>query len=231
MTNSAEILLTSGGDEHLGLIANAFGDLSAQVLNVADLLAWQSDGAPWLFVDWLLPLMSGLQLLRLIRARPWGSRATITMILPSSDEALQARAMEAGADDYLIGPMTPDALVDRVRTCRSLIGIDDQQPLAIGRLKIDQKAYCARYDGELILLSLNEFRLLAFFVRHPNKVFSRDDLIGVLGKTKGVNHQRTVDVWMSRLRGALENHRVPYLPRTVRSFGYILDHDLGRQVA
>jgi len=92
-----------------------------------------------------------------------------------------------------------------------------------GELVVDLAAFAARWQGRVIALRPNEFRLLAHFVAHPDRVFSRADLIASLGKDGDLLDERTVDVWTGRLRRALREHGVPDPLRTVRSLGYVLD--------
>lgn len=92
-----------------------------------------------------------------------------------------------------------------------------------GELVIDPVAFAARYHGKLLVLRPNEFRLLAFFVANPDRVFSRTELIENLGKDSGLIDERTVDVWTGRLRRALREQGAPDPLRTVRALGYVLD--------
>ncbi|MES2493414.1 MAG: winged helix-turn-helix domain-containing protein [Pseudomonadota bacterium] len=92
-----------------------------------------------------------------------------------------------------------------------------------GDLTIDLVAFAARFRGKVLALRPNEFRLLAFFVANPDRVFSRKELIENLGKDTGPIDERTVDVWTGRLRRALRGQDVPDPLRTVRAYGYVLD--------
>ena len=92
-----------------------------------------------------------------------------------------------------------------------------------GDLIVDPVAFAARYRGKLLILRPNEFRLLAFFVANPDRVFSRAALIASLGKDSDLLDERTVDVWTGRLRRALRDQGAPDPLRTVRSQGYVLD--------
>ncbi|WP_260924741.1 response regulator transcription factor [Novosphingobium sp. 9] len=225
MLKFGQILLTSGTDDHIASVYDAFLNLQAKVVDVQDLLGASMDDGTWIFVDWLLPMMAGLQLVRLLRESPLTRRARISMVLPEADPALQARAIAVGADDYMLGPLTPGALVERMRTYRGIQPTDDTQNVQIGELVVNVDAYSTRYRGKPITLKTGEFRLLAHFAANPNRVFTRSQLIGVLGKSVNVTDERTVDVWVSRLRSTLKSHGVPYSPRTVRAFGYIMDFD------
>lgn len=98
-----------------------------------------------------------------------------------------------------------------------------QARLRHGELIVDPIAFAVRFRGRVLPLRPNEFRLLAFFVANPDRVFSRTALIENLGKDSDLIDERTVDVWTGRLRRALRDHGVPDPLRTVRSQGYVLD--------
>ena len=100
---------------------------------------------------------------------------------------------------------------------------DGDRRLRHGELVIDPVAFAARFRGKVLALRPNEFRLLAFFVANPDRVFSRTELIESLGKDSGLIDERTVDVWTGRLRRALRAAGVPDPLRTVRALGYVLD--------
>lgn len=182
------------------------------------------DGPLWCFVDWLLPDISGLEMCRRLREAPLTQHSHITMVLEEGDAEARRRALRAGADDYLIGPLSPDRLTERLAQYQDA----EQRPpsrarLVHGDLVIDLAAHQARYRGAAVILRPNEFRLLAHFIENPDQVFSRTGLIDQIGKDAGVIDKRTVDVWVGRLRRALSLHRVPDPLRTVRSLGYVLD--------
>ena len=116
-------------------------------------------------------------------------------------------------------PLMPDHRPRRNAT----VPADTPSRLRHGELVVDLAAFAARWQGRVIALRPNEFRLLAHFVAHPDQVFSRADLIASLGKDGDLLDERTVDVWTGRLRRALREHGVPDPLRTVRSLGYVLD--------
>lgn len=217
------LLLTSGRLDLINSISDLFYSIQVQIVDPDSLLSQSFDDSTWIFIDWLLPAMAGIQLVRLLRASGLGEKVRISMVLPDRDEQMQMRALAAGADDYIIGPLNPDQLIDRMKAYRVALTPPDDPVMTLGEMTVDTNAYLVRFRGKPLPLKVNEFRLLAHFVRHPDKVYTRGNLIGVLGKSKDVNDERTVDVWMSRLRSTLRRHEVPYVPRTVRACGYILD--------
>lgn len=181
------------------------------------------DGNPWAFVDWLLPDLSGLELCRRLRADAQTEAAHITMVLEDDDADAKRRALRAGADDYIIGPIDRAAVLDRVLSVqlpeRDALG----RILRLGELALDLGALQARWKDKPIGLMPNEFRLLRYLMEQPGHVFSRAQLIAALGKQEQPIDERTVDAWVSRLRRALRDGGAGYPLRTVRSLGYVLD--------
>lgn len=182
------------------------------------------EGAVWIFIDWVLPNISGLEVCRRLRCDPLTAKARITMVLDQDDLDARRRALRAGADDYLIGSPTRRMLLDRaLSSLGSITDFVQRQSLSMGELTIELTAFQARWRGQPIRLMPNEFRLLRFFVEHPGRVFTRQQLIQALGKHDAPIDERTVDVWIGRLRRALAGHGVSHELRTVRSLGYVLD--------
>jgi len=182
------------------------------------------EGSLWVFVDWVLPEMSGLEVCRRLRADPLTAHAQINMILDEDDLEDRKRALRMGADDYLVGPINRQLLLDRVLS----VGIHDQvqggeRLVSQGDLMIDITAFQARWRNKPISLMPNEFRLLRYFAEHPGRVFSRAQLIAALGKQEPPIDERTVDAWVGRLRRALRKAGAGNPLRTVRSLGYVFD--------
>lgn len=182
------------------------------------------DGSLWAFVDWVLPEMSGLELCRRLRCDPGTAAAHITIVLEEDDQDDRKRALRTGADDYLVGPLTRTMLLDRVLSGNMASAIEaNGRKVALGELMIDVPAFQARWQGKAIALMPNEFRLLRYFVEHPGRVFTRTQLISALGKQEPAIDERTVDVWIGRLRRALKSAGAGNPLRTVRSLGYVFD--------
>lgn len=182
------------------------------------------EGSLWAFVDWVLPEISGLELCRRLRCNPQTSQAHITIILDEDDPDARRRALKAGADDYFVGTLSRTMLLDRVMSLEAQdynAGIT--RTLALGDLTIELAALQARWRGKPIALMPNEFRLLRYFVENPGRVFTRSQLIAALGKQEPPVDERTVDVWIGRLRRALRAAGAGDPLRTVRSLGYAYD--------
>lgn len=182
------------------------------------------DGPIWAFVDWVMDDLAGLEMCRRLRADSRTAAAHVTMVLESDDMEDRRRALRAGADDYMIGPLDRTAVLDRVLALHShQRKRHHAQRIDLGELSIDLAAQQARWSGKPISLRPNELRLLRFFAENPNQVLSRGELIAGLGKVDPPIDERTVDVWIGRLRRALKTAGADSLLRTVRSLGYVLD--------
>ncbi|MAY20906.1 MAG: DNA-binding response regulator [Erythrobacteraceae bacterium] len=182
------------------------------------------EGPMWAFVDWVMDDLAGLEMCRRLRADPRTLEAHVTVVLEEDDAEDRRRALKAGADDYMVGPLDRTAVLDRVLALQSRNADKHAtRKVELGDLVIDMAALQARWDGEPINLRPNEFRLLRFLAENPNRVLSREDLINGLGKREPPIDERTVDVWVGRLRRALKAAGAGNPLRTVRSMGYVFD--------
>jgi len=182
------------------------------------------EGPMWAFVDWVMADLSGLEMCRRLRADPRTQDAHVTIVLEQDDADDRRRALRAGADDYIIGPLDRQKVLDRVLALQS----KQQQRHAtqlveLGALKIDLGAQQARWQEKPIALRPNEFRLLRFLAENPNRVLSRQEMIEGLGKQDPPIDPRTVDVWIGRLRRAFRASGAGNPLRTVHAMGYVLD--------
>lgn len=182
------------------------------------------EGPVWAFIDWVLDDLAGLEMCRRLRSDPRTRGAHITMVLDADDLESRRRALNAGADDYMVGPVDRTAVLDRVLALASHSSNGAlAQRFELGELTIDMRALQARWAGKPLVLPPKEFRLLRFFAENPNRVLTRDELIAGLGAHDTTIDARTVDVWVGRLRRALKAAGADSPLRTVRSLGYAFD--------
>ena len=188
--------------------------------------ASSQDGPLWIFVDWVLPELSGLEMCRRLRADSRLNEAHITMVLERDHLEDRRRALQAGADDYIMGPIREDAIRDRVLAlCAEGRPQNRQQMIEAGDFSIDLAAHLARYCHQPIRVRPNQFRLLKHFMENPNRVLSRDELADALRQDGPPVNPRTVDKWIGRLREALDAVGAGKKLRTVHFEGYALDID------
>ena len=182
------------------------------------------EGQVWAFVDWVMPDLSGLEMCRRLRADSRLASAHVTMVLEADDPDDRRRALRAGADDYAIGPLDRQAMLDRVLALHaSGTRPTVRQVLDAGDLQINVAGEQARWRGKLIPLRPNEFRVLRFMAENANRILTRQELVNALGKAGDPDYLRTVDVWIKRLRFGLREAGAGQALRTVHGKGYVLD--------
>lgn len=180
------------------------------------------EGNVWAFIDWIPPGISGIELCRQLRCAPVTASAHITVVVEEGDDEAKRRALRAGADDYMHGPVSQAQIIDRIASAGQL-KIAPSSTISLGDLTIELSAYRVCWQGRKINLKPNEFRLLRFLAQHPGRVFTRAQLIAGLGKQEFTSDERTVNVWVGRLRRSLDSAGARDMLRTVRSLGYVLD--------
>ncbi|HRJ60213.1 MAG TPA: phosphate regulon transcriptional regulator PhoB [Azospirillaceae bacterium] len=177
-----------------------------------------------MLLDWMLPLMSGLEVCRQLRRNPKTRDIPVIMLTARGEEADRVRGLNSGADDYITKPFSPTEMVARIRAVlrRSSPGLSDET-LEFSDVVMDLAAHRVRRGGRDVHLGPTEFRLLRHFMQHPGRVFSREQLLDIVWGHDVYVEPRTVDVHIRRLRKALNDETESDLIRTVRSAGYALD--------
>src|SRR5437763_17217161 len=203
-------LTRNGFDAHV--LGGSAGTLRALELARPDLI----------LLDVMLPDVDGFELCRQIRASGLLSRTPVLFLTARSDEVDRVLGLEIGGDDYMTKPFSPRELVARVKA-HLRRGEMDTEPAtsAIGPFRLDRTAHRVFVRDRELELTSTEFNLLEFFLTHPGRAYSRDQLLeAVWGEQRYVT-PRTVDVHVRRLREQIEEQ--PDSPRyltTVRGFGY-----------
>jgi two-component system phosphate regulon response regulator PhoB len=180
-----------------------------------------SENTPELILlDWMLPGASGLDFARQLRRDDNTRDLPVIMLTARDAEEDMIRGLEGGVDDYLTKPFSTRELVARIKTVLRRSGSGDDAPLTIGPLTLEPSSHRVRAGEQKIELGPTEYRLLQFFMQHPERVFARDQLLDrVWGRNVYID-DRTVDVHIRRLRKALEPHLAAGLIQTVRGAGY-----------
>jgi two-component system phosphate regulon response regulator PhoB len=194
-------------------------------LDGEEALAAVRDEVPDLvLLDWMLPLMSGIEVCRQLRRQTATANVPIIMLTARGEEGDRVRGLDAGADDYVAKPFSPTELVARIRAVlRRIRPALADEALSYADIVMDLVAHRVSRAGKPVHLGPTEFRLLRHLMEHPGRVFSREQLLdAVWGKDVYVE-ARTVDVHIRRLRIALNGADLPDLIRTVRAAGYALD--------
>jgi two-component system, OmpR family, alkaline phosphatase synthesis response regulator PhoP len=183
-----------------------------------------------MLLDLMLPRMPGLELCRQLRAQPETAQLPIIVLTAKGSELDRVLGLEMGADDYIVKPFSPREVVARVKALlrRVNAAADHMAPVLFerGRLKMDFSTYEVFVDGKKKELALREFELLRFFVQHPLRVYSREQLLDLVWGRDTFVEPRTIDVHVRRLRQQIErDDSNPELILTVRSVGYRFNPD------
>ena len=174
-----------------------------------------------LVLDWMLPGQSGVGLARKLRSDERTRELPIIMLTARVHEEDKIQGLEAGADDYVTKPFSPKELVARIRAvlrrrAPHLAG----EAVEMGSLSLNPATHRVLANGQPIELGPTEFRLLFFFMTHPERVYSRAQLLDEVWGDHVFIEERTVDVHIRRLRAALEPTGHPERVETVRGTGY-----------
>ena len=181
----------------------------------------------FIILDWMIPGLSGLEVLRRIRNKQEYKNLPILMLTAKNSEQDKIISFESGLDDYITKPFLPSELIARVKAIlkRSSQLNQDQDNLIFNEIKINivqKKAY--RGDRRLNL-GPTEFNILYFLLKNKQRVFSREQILNKIWPNQVNVELRTVDVHIRRLRKELNQNKDKDLIRTVRSAGYSLDFD------
>lgn len=174
-----------------------------------------------ILLDWMLPGISGLDFARRLKRDPKTADIPIIMLTARVAESDKIQGLDVGVDDYISKPFSTREFLARVRAVmrrtRSVPGLD---VIALGALRLDKLTHRVLANNRPVELSPTGFRLMHFFLTHPERVYSRTQLLdGVWGNTREID-ERTVDVIVRRLRQQLEPFGCKNYIQTVRSIGY-----------
>jgi len=180
-----------------------------------------------ILLDWMLPGMSGVEFARRLRREGLTREVPIIMLTARGEENDRVSGLEAGVDDYVVKPFSARELLARIKAVmRRSRGDEEDGSVALGGLRIDGAAHRV-FAGELpIHIGPTEYRLLHFFMTHPERVYSRTQLLDHVWGGNVYVEERTVDVHIRRLRKTLEPHALDGMVQTVRGAGYRFSVDV-----
>ncbi|MDR9499060.1 MAG: phosphate regulon transcriptional regulator PhoB [Hydrogenovibrio sp.] len=175
-----------------------------------------------ILLDWMLPGVSGVSLAQRIRNNDQVAHLPIILLTARGEENDQVEGFEAGADDYVIKPFSPRALVARVKAILRRQSSDPSaaEQVSVGELKLDLSSYRFTVKGEEVRLGPTEFKLMHFFMTHRDRVYTRSQLLDQVWGENVVVEERTVDVHIRRLRKLLDPVGGADAIQTVRGAGY-----------
>lgn len=191
-------------------------------LNITQAQALVGQSCPDLILlDWMLPDMSGAEWVRRLRQDDLYVRVPIIMLTAKGEEEDKVRALDMGADDYITKPFSSKELVARIKAVlRRRINATGSGRLVLAGIELLLDEHRVLVEGRDVSLSPMEYRLLEFFMSHPEKVYTRSQLLdNVWGRSVFIE-ERTVDVHIRRLRKTLADFGRENAVQTIRGFGY-----------
>ncbi len=207
------------------MVRFAVGNAGFEVSEAADAHQAQmaiADRCPDLILlDWMLPGMSGVDLARRLKRGDTTSDVPIIMLTARGEEEHKVKGLEAGADDYVTKPFSPRELVARIKAVLRRVSPEgEDERIEIGGLALDAAGHRVVADGREVHLGPTEYRLLQFFMGHPERVYSRGQLLDRVWGGNVYIEERTVDVHIRRLRKVLAPFGYDRFVQTVRGSGY-----------
>jgi two-component system, OmpR family, phosphate regulon response regulator PhoB len=174
-----------------------------------------------LLVDWMLPDQSGLELTRSIKRNKETQDLPVILLTARAEEQDKVAGLEGGADDYVTKPFSPRELLARIQAVlRRTSPTASGEAIEAGALKLDPVSHRVIVGEQTVSLGPTEYRLLQFFMEHPERVYARSQLLDRVWGGNVYVEERTVDVHIRRLRKALEPFSCDSLVQTVRGSGY-----------
>ena len=172
-----------------------------------------------ILLDVMMPRQDGIETARQIRQIPEFKDTYILFLTARAEEYTEVAAFDVGADDYIVKPIKPRALISRIKATlrRDVQQADNDTIIDIGLIHINRTNYSVTNNGNPLVMPKKEFELLYFLAKHPDKVFNRDEL---LEKVWGVDVyvvERTVDVHIRKLREKIPEHYI----KTLKGVGYM----------
>jgi two-component system phosphate regulon response regulator PhoB len=171
-------------------------------------------------LDWMLPGMSGVALAKRLQKDEFTSDIPLLMLTAKSEEADLLASFGAGFDDYMSKPFSPRELIARLHALARRSGLADDDSLEGAGIRIDNTSHRVTINGKAIEIGPTEYRLLEVLLRHPDRVFERDQLLDRVWGRSTYIETRTVDVHILRLRKLLKPFGLDSAIQTVRSVGY-----------
>jgi len=172
-------------------------------------------------LDWMLPGVSGIDLARRLRRDDNTRELPIIMLTARDEEDSKIRGLDVGADDYVTKPFSTRELLARIKAVLRRAGAEAaEQVIEYDGLKLDPSSHRVSVSGDAVDMGPTEFRLLQFFMNHPERVYSRGQLLDRVWGGNVYIEERTVDVHIRRLRKALARKGHDRFIQTVRGTGY-----------
>ncbi|BEE18646.1 phosphate regulon transcriptional regulator PhoB [Aeromonas enteropelogenes] len=208
--------------EMLCFVLEQKGYETIEAEDFADGLAKVREPYPELIVlDWMMPGGSGIQFIKQLKQDEVTRQIPVVMLTARGEEEDKVRGLEAGADDYITKPFSPKELTARLHAVmRRVSPTSVDEVIEVQGLKLDPVSHRVSAEEKALDMGPTEFKLLHFFMTHPERVYSREQLLNNVWGTNVYVEDRTVDVHIRRLRKAIEETGHDRLIQTVRGAGY-----------
>lgn len=191
-----------------------------------------NDRPDLVLLDWMMPMMSGLEVTTRIKRDERTADIPVILLTARAEEDDKIRGLDAGADDYIVKPFSPRELTARVKAVLRRSGHSEaSEGLKASGLVFDTGSLACTINGAAVSMGPTELRLLEFFLRHPNRVYSRSQLLDRVWGGNVYIDDRTVDVHIRRLRKAISVDDHERMIQTVRGAGYRFSPDLNSEVS
>ncbi|MBQ1784782.1 MAG: phosphate regulon transcriptional regulator PhoB [Gammaproteobacteria bacterium] len=208
--------------EMLSFILDQHGYQAIEAGDIDGAMAQLREPYPELILlDWMLPGGSGVALCKQLKRDEATRQIPVIMLTARGEEEDKVRGLEAGADDYVTKPFSPKELMARVKAViRRVKPTSLDEAIDVQGLRLDPVSHRVSVGEQVVEMGPTEFRLLHFFMTHPERVYSREQLLDNVWGTAVYVEDRTVDVHIRRLRKAMEVTGHDRLVQTVRGSGY-----------
>jgi len=198
-----------------GMLADHAADVRAATAAIAERVP------DLILLDWMLPGTSGIDYARRLRREELTRDIPIIMLTARGEEDDRVHGLDAGVDDYVVKPFSVRELLARIRSVlRRTLGEMEVGNVELGGLRIDGAAHRVFSGDQAIAVGPTEYRLLYFFMTHPDRVYARNQLLDQVWGGSVYVEERTVDVHIRRLRKTLEPFAKDALVQSVRGTGY-----------
>ncbi len=203
----------------LALETEGYECLEAETATIAHILI--IDQHPDLvLLDWMLPEISGIDLTRRLKKSELTKKLPIIMLTARNEEKNKLLGLDAGVDDYITKPFSPRELLARIKAVLRRTSINTHQKMInVNDLVLNTVSHCITAKGLVIDVGPTEYRMLHFFMTHPDRAFTRNQLLDHIWGGNIYIEERTVDVHIRRLRRTLGLTYAPLI-QTVRGIGY-----------
>ena len=202
-----------------GFDVEEVGDCAAARNSIAD------NRPDLVLIDWMLPDSSGLELTRSLKRDESYKDLAIIMLTARAEEQSKILGLDGGADDYVTKPFSARELISRINAVLRRAGVATDEPLQVGVLELRPDEHRVFSNGSELSLGPTEFKLLSFFMRNPERVFSREQILDNVWGRNVYIEERTVDVHIQRLRKSLIGCGANDYIQTVRGIGYRFSAD------